>query len=87
MARLFCLICPSCKYDQSWVLGYCTQKNIYIYNPFKDCRVGWNTKHTIETKGKCALQWFQDRIEQDKLRIELIEKWISVMDWETGKFK
>jgi len=38
-------------------------------------------------KGKNLKEWIENGIETMQERLEYTEKWISIMDWETGEFK
>lgn len=80
--KLFCLACPRCSTKTSLALGFCVTKKIYIRNPFKNCRVGFNTEHTKEMKGTNLLEWLDDRTEMDHYRKLAIMKWRSMMGWD-----
>lgn len=80
--KLFCLACPRCKISSTRALGFCEIKKIYIYDPFKNCTVGFNSEYTKEMKGKNVLEWLDDSIQMDHDRKLAVMKWRSMMGWD-----
>lgn len=82
MPKLFCLACPRCTTYSTLALGKCETKKILIHNPFKNCRIGYNSDYTIEQKGMNVLEWYDKRIGMDHERKLAIMKWRSIMGWD-----
>ena len=73
MAKVFCLFCTRFKL-QTWCLGYCEKKNIYIKKAVRNCAVSNITRYASENPAE-VLAWYNRAAEWAKIRYELVKQY------------
>ncbi len=83
MPKVFCLFCVKFKV-QSWCLGYCTEKNMYIKKVVRNCARSYITKHVQDNPAE-VLAWYNRAAEWAKMRYELVKQYHYIGDVEDGQ--